>query len=265
MLKFSANLTMMFNENGDPVARIADAADAGFGAVEYIFIYDMDAGQIRRAMDAAQVEMSVVNIAVGEGVKMGPLVAAAPGKRQAFLENLEAAKEYCAALSPAGLVVPAYTPPDGVSKSDALPVFKENMKIAADELGEIGIPVLIEALNPKIRPNSLLTTTAEVKQVIDEIGHPNLGIEYDAYHCYVTEGCASAEEMAATVEAHLDLIGNIQIADVPGRNEPGTGEIDHDAFFAALERMGYDKWVAAEYEPSGGTLDTLGWRDRWTG
>ncbi len=162
-----------------------------------------------------------------------------------------------------GLVVPAYTPPDGVSKSEALPVFSENMEIASEALAALGIPVLIEALNPDIRPNSLLTTTNEVKAFIDEIGHPNLGIEYDAYHCYVTEGCTSAGDMAATIETHLDLIGNIQIADVPGRNEPGTGTIDHDALFGALDKMGYDKWVAAEYEPSGGTLETLGWRDGW--
>ena len=263
MPKFSANLTMMFTENDDPVARIGDAADAGFGAVEYIFIYDLDAKAIGRAMEAAGVAMSVINIAVGEGVKMGPLVAAAPGQRAAVLENLEAAKGYCGALRPTGLVVPAYTPPDGVSKAEALPVFTENMEIAAEALAEIGIPVLIEALNPDIRPNSLLNTTAEVKAVIDEIGHPNLGIEYDAFHCYVTEGCASADDMAATIEEHLGLIGNIQIADVPGRGEPGTGSIDHDALFAALDRMGYDKWVAAEYVPSGATLETLGWRDGW--
>ena len=263
MPKFSANLTMMFTENDDPVARIGDAADAGFGAVEYIFIYDLDPGEIGRAMKDAGLAMSVINIAVGEGVKMGPLVAAAPGKRAAFLENLEAAKRYCGELRPPGLVVPAYTPPDGVSKSEALPVFSENMEIASEALAALGIPVLIEALNPDIRPNSLLTTTNEVKAFIDEIGHPNLGIEYDAYHCYVTEGCTSAGDMAATIEAHLDLIGNIQIADVPGRNEPGTGTIDHDALFGALDKMGYDKWVAAEYEPSGGTLETLGWRDGW--
>ncbi|NQV56505.1 MAG: TIM barrel protein [Rhodospirillales bacterium] len=263
MLKFSANLTMMFTEVDDPIARISAAAAAGFGAIEYIFIYDMDAGEIRRAMDADGLDMSVINIAVGEGVKMGPLVAAAPGMEAAFRENLDASKRYCDALRPTGLVVPAYAPPDGVAKSDALRVFKENMKITADELAEFGVPVLIEALNPEIRPNSLLATTADVMEVIEDVGHPNLGIEYDAYHCFVTDGCASAEEMAAIVEKHLDLIGNIQIADVPGRGEPGTGEIDHDVFFAALERMGYDKWVACEYVPTSTTLETLGWRDKW--
>ncbi|MEE2761083.1 MAG: TIM barrel protein [Pseudomonadota bacterium] len=263
MPKFSANLTMMFTENDDPVARIRDAAEAGFGAVEYIFIFDLDVGAIGRAMEDAGVAMSVINIAVGEGVQMGPLVAAAPGKRAAFEENLEVAKRYCDVLRPTGLVVPAYTPPDGVSKAEALPVFSENMGFAAEAMAGIGIPVLIEALNPEIRPNSLLNTTQEVKAVIDEVSHPNLGIEYDAYHCYVTEGCTSADGMAATIEAHLDLIGNIQIADVPGRNEPGTGTIDHDTLFAALDAMGYDNWVAAEYEPSGATLESLGWHDRW--
>ena len=258
MLKFSANLTMMFTHIANPLDRIQAAADAGFGAVEFIFVYDMPMEELSAAIDKAAVQSSIVNIAVGEGVSMGPLVAAAPGKEEAFQENLEAAKKYCRRLQPVGMVVPAFTPPKGVSQADAMPVFKENMKRAADELGDIGIKVLIEALNPGIRPNSILTTTEDVKAVLDEINHPNLGIEYDAFHMYVTEG-----NMIETIERHLNLIGNIQIADAPNRGEPGSGEIDYDAFLTALDRMGYENWVACEYEPTGETLATLGWMDRW--
>ena len=258
MLKFSANLTMMFTNIPDPLDRIQAAADAGFGAVEYIFVYDMPVDELGAAIDRAGVETSIVNIAVGEGVAMGPLVAAAPGKQEAFKENLDAAKTYCQRLRPVGLVVPAFTPPKGVERTDAMPVFKENMKRAADEMGEMGIKVLIEALNPAIRPNSILTTTADVKEVLDEINHPNLGLEYDAFHMYVTEG-----NMIETVESHLGLIGNILIADVPGRGEPGSGEVDYQAFLKALDEMGYGNWVACEYEPTGDTLATLGWLQNW--
>lgn len=258
MLKFSANLTMMFTEIANPLDRIKAAADAGFGAVEFIFVYDMPVDDLAEAIEKAGVESSIVNIAVGEGVAMGPLVAAAPGKEAAFKENLDAAKIYCERLQPVGLVVPAFTPPKGVDRAQALPVFKDNMKRAADEMAEVGIKVLIEALNPDIRPNSILTTTTDVKEVLDEIGHPNLGIEYDAYHMYVTEG-----EMIETVERHLNLIGNIQIADVPGRGEPGSGGIDYDAFLTALDRLDYKNWVACEYEPTGDTMATLGWLDKW--
>jgi hydroxypyruvate isomerase len=258
MLKFSANITMMFNEISDPIERIKAAKEAGFNAVEFIFIYDMSLDQLIEATEENEVDWSVINIAVGEGVKMGPLVAAAPGKEKAFRENLTVAKNYCVSLNPSALVVPAYTPPDGVSKSEALPIFKENMRIAAEEMSDIGVPVIIEALNPEIRPKSLLTTTEEVMDIILQIDHPNLGIEYDAYHMYGTEG-----NMEQTVEKYLPYIGNIQIADIPGRGEPGTGDIDYDHFLAALDRIGYEKWVALEYVPTGDTVETLKWIEKW--
>lgn len=258
MLKFSANLTMMFTETKDVIDRIAVAKSAGFDAVEMIFIYDQSIDRLVAETERNEVSWSVVNIAVGEGVKMGPLVAAAPGKEAAFRENLAASKKYCEALKPEALVVPAYTPPDGVSKEQALPVFKENMRIAAEEMAEIGIPVIIEALNPEIRPNCLLTTSAEVMAVVEELGHPNLGMEYDQYHMYGTEG-----KMEETVEKYLSYIGNIQIADIPGRGEPGSGEVDFDRFLSALDRMGYDKWVALEYVPTGDSHETLKWLEKW--
>ena len=258
MLKFSANLTMMFTETKDPIERIKLAKQMGFNAVEFIFIYDMPIEQLVEATEENQVNWSVVNIAVGEGVKMGPLVAAAPGKQEAFRENLAVAKDYCSALNPSALVVPAYTPPDGISKKEALPVFKENMRIAAEELSDIGVPVIIEALNPEIRPKSLLTTTEEVMEIILEINHSNLGLEYDAYHMYGTEG-----NMEKIVEKYLPYIGNIQIADIPGRGEPGSGEIDYDSFLSTLDGIGYDKWVALEYVPTGDTIETLKWIEKW--
>ena len=116
MLKFSANLTMMFAETKDPIERIKIAKRTGFNAVEFIFIYDMEIDKLVEATEKNEVDWSVINIAVGEGVKMGPLVAAAPGKEKAFRENLTVAKHYCTALKPSALVVPAYTPPEEISK-----------------------------------------------------------------------------------------------------------------------------------------------------
>jgi hydroxypyruvate isomerase len=258
MLKFSANITMMFNEIENVVERIQAAKNAGFKAVELIFVYDIPLENLTDETERTGISWSVVNIAVGEGVTMGPLVAAAPGKEAAFRDNLAASKKYCIALNPTALVVPAYTPPDGVSKKEALPVFKENMRIAAEEMAEIGIPVIIEALNPEFRPNSLLTTSAETMAVIKDIDHPNLGIEYDVYHMHGTEG--NIEE---NVAKYLSHIGNIQIADIPGRGEPGSGKIDYNSFFTTLEKIGYDKWVALEYVPTGDTNETLKWIDKW--
>ena len=258
MLKFSANISMMFGEEEDPIKRMQPAKEAGFGAVEYLFVYDMSLDDMARESDRVGVEWSVINIAVGEGVKPGPLVAAAPGKEKAWRENVAAALTYCETLKPSALVIPAYSPPEGVSKADALTVFKENLKYSADAFGDIGTKVIVEPLNPDIRPNSLLSTSDETMAVIHEVAHPNIGLEYDAYHMYSTEG-----NMESTVEKYLPHIGNIQIADVPERHEPGTGEVDYDAFLAALDRLGYANWVACEYIPSSNTLDSLNWMQKW--
>ena len=258
MLKFSANISMMFGEEEDPIKRMELAKNAGFGAIEYLFVYDMNLDEMAKEANRVGIEWSVINIAIGEGVKHGPLVAAAPGKEHAWRENVAAAIPYCTTLKPAALVIPAYAPPEGLSKVDALSTFKENLKYAADAFGDIGTRVIVEPLNPNIRPNSLLSTSAETMAIIEEVGHPNLGLEFDAYHMYYTEG-----NMEATVEQYLPYIGNIQIADGPERHEPGTGEMNYDIFLAALERLNYENWVACEYVPSSNTLDSLEWMGKW--
>ena len=258
MLKFSANISMMFGEEENPIKRMQLAKNAGFGAIEYLFVYDMSLDDLDRESDNVGVEWSVINVAVGEGVTFGPLVAAAPGKEKAWQQNVAAALPYCQTLKPSALVIPAYSPPDGVSKADALKVFKENLKFAADAFGNIGTKVIVEPLNPDVRPNSLLRTSDETMAIIEEVGHPNIGLEYDAYHMYSTEG-----NMEATVEKYLPYIGNIQIADVPERHEPGTGKVDYDSFLLALDRLNYSNWVACEYKPSSNTLDSLIWMEKW--
>ena len=258
MLKFSANVSMMFTEEPDPLKRINLAKEAGFGAAEFLFVYDMDVDDLAAAYDSTGMDCSVINVAVGEGIKMGPLVAAAPGKEAAWRENVAAALPYCRAISPNAFVVPANTIPEGVDRTDARLVFMENLKYVADEMAEIGTRVIVEPLNPAIRENAMLTTSDETMDLLNEIGHPNLGLEYDAFHMHVTEG-----NMAETVQKYLPHIGNIQIADVPGRHEPGTGSIDYDAFLGALDKMGYSNWVACEYTPVGSTIDGLGWLWKW--
>ena len=258
MLKFSANVTLMFTEEPNPLKRIACAKDAGFGAAEYIFVYDLDVNAMAAEYERTGMGCSVINVAVGEGIQMGPLVAAAPGKEDAWKKNVQAAVPYCKAIQPTAFVIPANTIPDGVERADARAVFKENLKYAADVIGDVGTKVIVEPLNPAIRENAMLSTCDETMDLLNEINHPNLGLEYDAFHMYVTE-----ENMAEIVKKYLPHIGNIQIADVPGRNEPGTGEIDYDTFLTALDEMGYANWVACEYIPSGATLDGLGWMQKW--
>ena len=258
MLKFSANVSMMFTEEPDPLKRISRAKEAGFGAAEFLFVYDIDVDAMAEEFERTDMKCSVINVAVGEGIKMGPLVAAAPGKEHAWKENVIAAVPYCKAMQPAGFVIPANTIPEGVDRADAREVFKENLIYVADIMDDIGTKVIVEPLNPAIRANAMLSTSDETMALLEEIGHPNLGLEYDAYHMHVTEG-----KMVETVRKYLPHIGNIQIADVPGRHEPGTGEINYDNFLNSLNDMGYSNWVACEYTPTGATTESLGWMQKW--
>lgn len=254
MLKFSANLGMMFGEEEDPIKRMELAKTSGFGAVEYLFVYDMSLEILKSESSRLGLGWSVVNIALGEGIKNGPLVAATPGKEESWKENVAAAIQYCDVLRPATAVIPAFSPPESVSRDDAMEVFKPSLIYAAEEFHKIGIKLSIEPLNPKIRANALLTTSAETLDLIEELGHSNLGIEFDVFHLYATEG-----NIDANIKKCLPNVGNIQIADIPDRNEPGTGEVDFESFFKVLEDCNYQNWVAAEYIPSSNTLASLNW------
>jgi hydroxypyruvate isomerase len=254
MPRFAANLTTMFTEH-DPLDRIQAARDAGFAGVEYQIIYELDPDALARETDKAGVGWSVVNFATGPNLEHGPLVAATPGAEAEWDRSIDAAKRYVEAIRPAAVVLPAFVPPDGIDKATAIETLMPNLRRAGDVLTELNTPVIIEALSPDVWPGAILNTTAEVLAILGRIGHDNIGVEYDVFHMYGTEG----PDMVPIIAGTLSQIGNVQFADVPGRHEPGTGEIDFPSLFQALDDMGYDGWTAAEYHPSGATLDSLGW------
>lgn len=258
MPRFAANLSLMFTEL-EPIARIQAAKDAGFEGIEYQFTYDLDIDELVRATEETGVSWSVINIAPGRGITMDDSVVATPGWHDEAMENLEAARKYVAALKPKCFVIPAMSPMEGVANAIARETLAKYLKIAGDMFGKLDTKVLVEPLNPAVRPRAVVTTCAEAWEIIEMADHPNLGIEYDAFHLYITEG----EDMAGSVKKWLPHIGNIQFADVPGRGEPGSGDIDYDTFFEALDEMGYDGWTAAEYTPSGPTTEKLGWFEKY--
>lgn len=260
MPRFAANISTMFTEL-EPLARIQAAKDAGFDGVEYQFIHDLDVDDLVRETEKTGVTWTVQNIAMGLNATVGPSVVATPGFHDEAMANLEAARVYAAALKPLFFVMPAMGPMEGVANGIARHTMAQYMKIAGDMFGELGIRVLIEPMNPEFRPGAVVTTTAEALALIEMADHPNLAIEYDTFHMYATEG----KDMAATVKILLPQIGHIQFADVPGRGEPGSGEIDFPGFFKAVDDMGYDGWFAGEYNPTGPTLDTLGWYEAYRG
>ena len=133
-------------------------------------------------------------------------------------------------------------------------MFVENLRHAGKEAAKVGIDILIEPLSRPSVPNYYLVKSKQAIRLIDEAKVPNLYLQYDAFHMQVMEG-----NLAPTIERHLKRIGHIQIADTPGRNEPGTGEINFGFLLAHIDRIGYKGWVGAEYVPAGDTKAGLGW------
>ena len=254
MPRFSANISMLFAER-DWLDRPAAAAAAGFAAVEIQFPYDRPAADWRRAIEEAGLEVSVVNLPVGDMLAGGPGLAATPGRQAEFREAVETARDVAAALRPANVnVLSGYPERHGHARERCLDTLAENLRLAADVMAGIGVGTTVEAVNTVDRPGFLLSTSEQALDVIDRAGHDNLALEHDLYHMDIMEG-----RLIARLEEIAPRIGHIQFADNPGRHEPGTGAIDFPAVFAALDRLGYDGWTAAEYVPSRTTEETLGW------
>ena len=254
MPRFSANISMLFSERAW-LDRPAAAAAAGFGAIEIQFPYDRPADDWRRAIEAAGLAVSVINLPVGDMLAGGPGLAATPGRQAEFRAAVETARDVAAALRPANVnVLTGYPERHGHERGRCLDTLAENLRLAADIMGGIGVGTVVEAVNAVDRPGFLLSNSEQALDVIDRAGHDNLALEHDLYHMDIMEG-----RLIARLEEIAPRIGHVQFADNPGRHEPGTGTIDFPAVFAALDRLGYGGWTAAEYLPSRTTEETLGW------
>ena len=253
MPRFSANISMLFLEHA-PLERVRAARDAGFEGFEVQFPYDFPADDWARVAEDAGVSLVGFNVSAGDLVEGGPGLAGVPGRESAFRDAVARAKAYAAVLKPRIVnVLPGALAP-GAAREECLGVLAGNLSHAAAELEEVGARVTVEAINSRDRPGFLLTRSADVLEAIERAGHANLAIEHDLYHRQIMEG-----DLIPTLERIIDRIGHIQFADTPGRHEPGTGEINFPAVFAAIDRLDYAGWVGAEYEPSGRTEDSLGW------
>lgn len=253
MLKFSANLTMLFNEV-DFLERFARAARAGFKAVEFLFPYPFPKDQLQEKLKENDLEMVLHNLPAGDWAAGERGVACLPDRVGEFQEGVGRAIDYARTLGCfqinclVGLTPPA-VPPERVRKT-----LIANLRFAAEELGKVGIRFLIEPINNRDIPGFYLNRTAQALEIMQEVNHPNLWLQYDVYHMQVMEG-----NLINTILANRGIISHIQIADNPGRNEPGTGEINFANLFSALEKAGYDRWIGCEYKPAGTTEEGLGW------
>jgi hydroxypyruvate isomerase len=256
MPKFAANLTMLFNEAAF-LDRFAAAKRAGFSGVEYLFPYDHAAADIRARLDEHGLTQVLHNLPAGNWGAGERGIACHPERVAEFEQGVARAIDYAAALGCTQLNCLAGIVPAGLDQDRARATFVANVRGAARRLQDAGIRLLIEPINTRDIPGFFLRTTAQALGIIDEVGSPNLFLQYDVYHMQIMEG-----DLATTIQNNLDRIAHLQIADNPGRHEPGTGEINYDFLFDHLDRIGYAGWVGCEYKPAASTEAGLGWMTR---
>ena len=258
MPKFAANLTMLFNEVPF-MDRFEQAAQAGFEAVEFLFPYDFAAEDIRAKLKGNKLALVLHNLPAGDWAAGERGIACHPNRVDEFRAGVAKAISYAKVLEVGQLNCLAGKLPDGVSAQQAHGVFVENLRFAAGELKKAGLRLLIEPINTFDIPGFFLSRTDQALAILKEVGADNLFIQYDIYHAQRMEG-----EIAATLRDRLPQIGHLQLADNPGRNEPGTGELNYAFLFKHIDAIGYTGWIGCEYKPKAATVDGLGWRKSLT-
>jgi hydroxypyruvate isomerase len=255
MPKFAANLTMLFNEVPF-LDRFERAARAGFDAVEFLFPYGFAAADIRSRLNDYGLKLVLHNLPAGDWEAGERGIACLPDRVDEFRSGVARAIEYATALGALQLNCLAGKMPAGVSDAELRATLVANLRFAAAELKQAGLRLLIEPINTFDIPGFYLNRSAQALSILDEVGADNAYLQYDIYHAQRMEG-----ELAATLQRHLARIGHVQLADNPGRHEPGTGEINYRFLFAHLDRIGYGGWVGCEYKPAASTEVGLGWRE----
>jgi hydroxypyruvate isomerase len=257
MPKIAANLTMLFTE-APFLDRFERAAKAGFTAVEFLFPYAFDAADIKKRLDAHGLTLVLHNLPAGNWDAGERGIACHPDRVEEFRAGVATAITYAKALGVGQLNCLAGKAPAGVPEDVLRATFVENLRYAAAELKKAGLRLLIEPINTFDIPGFYLNRTTQAVSILVEVGADNAYVQYDIYHAQRMEG-----ELAATVQKYLPRIGHVQLADNPGRNEPGTGEINYAFLFAHLDRIGYTGWIGCEYKPATSTEAGLGWRQQY--
>lgn len=253
MPRFAANISFLYTEV-DFLDRFAAAAEAGFTAVEWHFPYGFDKHDLARHLADNGLTCALINLPAGDwdGGERG--IACLPDRVAEFEDGVVRAIDYAEALGCRRINCLAGVTPAGGDDDDLAATFAANLRHAAARMAEAGITLLIEPINTRDMPGFYLNRSAQALSIIDAVAAENLMLQYDVYHMAIM-----AEDPAATIEAKLDHIGHIQIADAPGRHEPGTGDIDYPALFDLLDRLGYAGWIGCEYKPATTTIEGLGW------
>ena len=253
MPRFAANLSLMFTES-DFLDRFGAARASQFAAVECQFPYAWPAAAIAEKLEQHQLKLVLHNLPAGDWAAGERGIACDPARVGQFQDSVALALDYATALGVPQLHCMAGLLPSGVSRDQAHATYVENLRYAARRLRLHGLDLLIEPINSFDMPGYFLTGSEQAAAIIAECGQQNLFMQFDMYHMQRMEG-----DLAGAIGRHLPLIGHMQLADVPGRHEPGTGLIDYRTLFALIDELGYAGWIGCEYHPQGRTEAGLGW------
>ena len=252
-MRFSANVSILFKE-APLLERFARAAEAGFGAVEFWWPSGEDLAEVEKAIKDASLEVALFNFDAGDMASGDRGLVSDPSREERFRENVPVALELARSLGCLRLNALAGHEIPGLRREEQLELARRNVAFAADEARKIGVEVLVEAINTFENGPYLLSTTAQAVDFVRSTGQA-VKIQHDLYHMQRMEG-----NLVATLEQHVGMIGHVQIADSPGRGEPGTGEIHYPYVLSRLEELGYGGYVGLEYNPTTATTEeSLGW------
>lgn len=251
MPKFAANLSMMFNEVPF-LDRFQEAADNGFPAVEYLFPYDYAAEAVASHCKAAKVAQALFNMPPGDWAAGERGLAALPGRERDFEASVEEALEYASVIGSPLLHMMAGIAP--AHDEAAIAAYRRNLEFAAEKAGRMGIVLVIEPINARDMPGYFLNSFDQAVGLIEDIGAPNLKLQFDIYHRQILHG-----DVIMALHKLAPIIAHIQIASVPMRHEPMTGELDDRRIFAEIDAIGYVGYIGCEYRPAVGTLQSLSW------
>jgi hydroxypyruvate isomerase len=257
MPRLCANIGFLFPEMPF-LDRFEAAARAGFTAVEFASPYEYPAAELRARLQANGLSLVLINSPAGNRAAGERGFACLPGRTDTFRDGLGEALDSAAALDCQLIHVMAGVPPADLPYETALALYAVNLAWAAEKGKAAGIGLVIEPLNPRDAPGYLLNTQEQGAAIVAATGRDRIALQFDIYHCQTAQG-----DVGTRLEKLMPFIGHMQLADVPGRHEPGTGEIGWEFLFRRIDELGYRGWLGCEYAPLGDTVEGLAWRRRY--
>ena len=257
MPRLCANLGFLFGEVPF-LDRFEAAAGAGFAGVEFASPYEYRVAELRTQLRSAGLSLVLINSPAGNRAAGERGFACLPGREADFRNGVEQALDYAVALGCKRVHVMAGMPPAGLARDTALALYAANLAWAGERALAAGVRLVIEPLNPRDAPGYFLRSQEQGAAIVAAIGHDRIGLQFDIYHCQTAQG-----DVTSRLEKLLPVVDHMQLADVPGRHEPGTGEIGWDYLFRRIDELGYAGWIGCEYAPLGDTVEGLAWRQRY--